>query len=498
MKNLEIKKKIRPPVVVLLGHIDHGKTSLLEAVSGKKFLEKEIGGITQRIRALQIEKNGKKITFIDTPGHEAFLELRKKGVKVADIALLVIAADEGIKPQTIEAIDFIQENKSCLVVVITKIDKKEANIQKIKQQLAEKNILVEDFGGKIVCQEVSSKEKRGIDHLFEIILLLAEMENLEEDLKGKAEGIVIESWLDSKRGIVSNILVKKGILKEEEYFSCGQAFGKIKLLEDFEGKRLKEAFPSAPVRVLGFNKIVRGGEIFQVEENLSQAKNRAENFSKQIPQPDKEIGFPKEFEEKILKIIIKADQQGTLEAVQNSLEKIDKEKIKILEKGVGDIFEKDIFLAKSSGALIFGFNVKINKEIKELAKREGIRIEIYHLIYELIDEIKKILSEMIEPEIIEESLGKIKVVVIFRTISREKEKEMIIGGKIVQGKIEKGIDLKIFRDEKEIGQAKLLQLQIEKRNIQEAKKGAEIGMRILTETKIEVGDIIEGIKFLPA
>lgn len=510
-ENLE--KNYCPLIVVLLGHIDHGKTSLLEAISEKKFIEKEAGEITQQIRTVQIEKDKKKITFIDTPGHEAFLELRKRGVQITDIALLIIAADEGIKSQTFEVINSIQEAKIPFIVVITKVDKKEANVQKIKQQLAEKNILIEEFGGKVICQEVSSKDKRGIDQLLEMIFLLFEMEGLKKNLDGKTEGVVIESWINPKKGVVTNLLVQKGILKEGDIFVCGSIFGKIKALENFEGKRLKKVLARTPVKALGFNAIVKGGEIFQIEENFLNAKKKTEIFTQLLPnkKEKKEISFQKT-KEKELQIVIKVDREGSIEAMLDSLKKIEEKirsaswqtklRLKILKIEVGNITEEDIFLAKNGSKIVFGFNVKIDKKTEELAKIEGVKIKNQGIIYKLIDEIKESFSEMLEPEIIEEILGKIKILVVFKTISRsENEKEMVVGGKIIDGKIEKGAILKIYRKEKNIGlsigqaeEAKLLQLQIERQDVQEAGRGSEVGMKVLASIKIEVDDMIEVVK----
>ena len=481
----------RAPVVVILGHVDHGKSSILEAIKNLKITEKESGGITQHIGAYEIEHQGKKITFIDTPGHEAFSAMRSRGAKVADVAVLVVAADEGVKEQTKEAISHIEKAKIPMVVAINKMDKPEANPEKVKRELAKEGVIVESMGGKVPSVELSAKTKKGISDLLELILLIAEMEELKADISRPAQGVVIESFLDNFRGPTATLILKEGILKKGEIIGTSSTLGRARILEDFQGKPIKEAYPSQPVRVIGFNEVPMVGEVFNVFKTLEEAERNTKSESKKS-----EASFSSEEEEKkSLNLILKTDVLGSLEAIEEmlknlplSLEKVQESKItlKIIKKEVGDITESDIKLAKSANAIIVGFKVKVDNIAKNLAIREKIKIRTFDVIYELKESIKKALEEMLEPEIVRADLGKIKILAIFRT---EKNRQ-IIGGRVIEGKVRRGALVEVIRNDENIGGGKIVGLKKQKEDINEATKGTECGILYEGDVQIDVGDVL--------
>ncbi len=490
----------RPPIVVVLGHVDHGKTTLLDYIRKTSVAEKESGGITQHIGAYQIKHKDKIITFIDTPGHEAFCQMRARGAKIADIAILVIAAEEGVKPQTKEVISCIKEFKIPVIVALNKIDKPAANPQKVIGELAKEEIVVEVQGGKIPSVNVSAKTGQGVDELLEMILLVAEMEELKVDSKKPASGVVIESYLDSKRGPVATLLVQDGALKKSDIISCGESFGGIKNLEDFQGKSIEEAPPSTPVLVLGLNQVPMVGEEFSVEDSEESAFAKAASFAEatmKVKSADKETKKKLSAENqqqpqggaKVLNVILKADVKGSLEAIESTLKNIEQETvvINILKSEVGDISESDVKLAYSTGATIIGFRVKLPNFIFELAKRQGVRIKTFEIIYELVEEIKRGLTRLFEPEIVREDLGKMKVIAIFR---KEKSR-MIVGGKVISGRVENKAQVNIIRNEEKIGKGRILQLQCNKKDVPEVEKGKEAGILFEGDTVIEGGDLLE-------
>ncbi|HOK00732.1 MAG TPA: translation initiation factor IF-2 [Candidatus Pacearchaeota archaeon] len=485
MEQEQKEKFIRPPVVVVLGHVDHGKSSILEAIKDLKITSRESGGITQHIGAYEIEHQNKKITFIDTPGHEAFSAIRARGVNVADIAILVVAADEGVKPQTIEAINHIKSINLPLIVAINKIDKPEADPERVKRELMKYDIVVESLGGKIPSVNVSAKTKKGINDLLEMILLMAEMENLEADISSIAEGVIIESYLDSLTGPTATIILQKGILKKGDIIATQSAFGKVKILKDFQGKIIEKCLPSMPAIVIGFEGVPIVGEIFKTFETIEKAK---ENIKKEeIKNNPKKIENIEE--KKVLNLILKADVFGSLEAIKKSLESIPQEKVilNIIKQEVGDINESDIKLAKTSDAIIIGFRVKINSIVKNLALREKIRIRNFDIIYELVQSVRDSLEKLIEPEITKVILGKVKILAIFKT---EKNRQ-IIGGKVIDGKVKRGAMITVFRNEEKIGEGKIIKLQKDKKDTDEVLKGYECGMLFEGNIKIEIGDILE-------
>jgi translation initiation factor IF-2 len=473
----------KPPVVVILGHIDSGKTSLLNAILGLPFTESKPGGtITQEVFLAEIEKDGKKITFIDTPGHEAFLKMRARGAKVADIALLVIDGCEGIKEQTKEAISHIKETKLPLIVAINKVDKIQANPAKIKQELQKEGILVEEFGGKVPVVETSAKAKVGIDELLDLILLLSEMENLKTDLKAPAEGVIIESFLDPKRGPLISGIVERGILKMGDFIATSSAYGKVKRLENFQKKPINEVFPSSPFFLLGLNKVPEVGEKFFTFPDLESAKEYAEKETKK----EKEVQII-ESKERVLNLIIKAESLGTLEAIVEILKNIKTKvgKINILKTGVGEITENDVEMAKLAKGVILGFKTKPNLAAKESAKNNKIKILTFEVIYDLIENVKTLLEKLEKKsEIVE--IGKVKVLVEFW---QEKNRQ-IIGGRVIEGKIERGSYIEIEREGNKIGKGKLLNLQKNRRDIDKAEKGEEIGILYEGDTTIQKGDIL--------
>ncbi|MBM3250944.1 MAG: translation initiation factor IF-2 [Candidatus Nealsonbacteria bacterium] len=488
----------RPPVVVVLGHVDHGKTSILDYIKKSHIAEKESGGITQHIGAYEIacppspsaqadgrrEEKDKKITFIDTPGHEAFSAMRSRGARVADIAILVVAAEEGVKPQTKEAIEHIKKSQIPMIVAINKIDKSEADPQRVKRELSVQNILVESVGGKIPSVEVSAKTGQGIPELLELILLVAEIENLKADVSGPAKGLVIESFLDSKRGPIATLILEKGVLNKGDVLGTSSAAGKIKIIEDFQGRAVGRGLPSMPIVVLGFEQVPGVGEEFRVFEDIETSKKEIK-----IPIKSEPEVFDIESEKKVLNIILKVDVLGTLEAIKDVLKKIpgDQVVLRILKAEVGDINESDIKLAQGGRAKIIGFRVKTNPAAQKLAEREKITIIIFQVIYELVQAVRQLLEKRIVPENVRTDLGKIKVLAVFLT---EKNRQ-IIGGKVIEGKVQKGVFLEVFRNEDIVGKGKIIELQRDKKKIGEVTKGQECGILYEGDVKIEEGDVLQ-------
>jgi len=495
MINKEKKENIRsrPPIVVVLGHVDHGKTTLLDTIQKTNVVEKEAGGITQHIGAYQIKHNDKLITFIDTPGHEAFSQMRSRGAKVADIAILVIAAEEGVKPQTKEVISHIKKEKIPVVVALNKTDKPQANPEKVVGELEKEKLVVEERGGKVPAVKISAKEGTGIDELLEMILLVAEMEELKADIEKPANGVVVESYLDSKRGATATFLVIEGILKNGQWIACGNTYGKIKILEDFQGKKIEEAKPSFPVIVIGLNDVPIVGEKFRVVESEEQAKSSIAETKSDLSAETQEAEAEDLGEEaKTLNLILKADVQGSLEAIEDNLKKIDLQGIglNILKTEVSEVSESDVKTAYPANALIIGFRVKVPTNILNLAKRSEIKIRNYEVIYELFEGIKKEAAKLLKPEITKEDLGKLKVLAIFR---REKSR-MIVGGKVIEGKLINKASLDVMRNEEKIASGKITQLQHNKKDVGEVEKGREAGILYEGEPVIEEGDILEVYK----
>jgi len=478
----------RPPVVVVLGHVDHGKSSILEAIKDLKITAKESGGITQHIGAYEIEHHGKKITFIDTPGHEAFSAIRSRGTQVADIAILVVDACDGVQNQTKEAITIAKKTGIPIIVALNKMDKPEAYPERVKKQLADVDIIVESIGGKIPSVEVSAKTKQGINELLELILLVAEMEQIKASVKTPAEGTVIESYLDSFRGPIATVILKNGILQRKSIIGTHSAIAKIKNLEDFQGKTIEKAHPSQPVIVLGFEKVPLLGEKFKSFSAVENALVYIEKIDlrKRVPS----VVFV-EADKKVLNIILKTDVLGSLEALEEVLKNLPQEKVilRILKAEVGDVNESDVKLAEMAKAPIVGFRVKNASVVVSAMKKykeKKVKIKTFDVIYDLIQEVRQMMEKILSPEIIRKDLGKVKALIIFKT----QKNRQIIGGKVIEGEIRKGADIEVFRGEEKAGKGRLINLQRNKKDAEKLIKGDECGILYEGSTKIQEGDIL--------
>lgn len=489
-KEEKTKKKIvkmRPPVVAVLGHVDHGKSSLLEAIRDDFVItEKESGGITQHIGAYEVDVNGKKITFVDTPGHEAFSAMRQRGANVADIAILVVDASEGVKDQTKEAIKFIKQAHIPMLVVFNKMDKPGALPEKVKSQLAKVDVTVETYGGKVPSVNVSAKEKTGIDELLETILLVAELEGFKSDTKSSAKGTVIESSLHPKKGPIATLIIRKGILHEGDILTAGSIMGKMKNLSDFQGNTMKQAMPSQPVSVLGFSVPPAVGETFKVYESKQEAEEAIEDYESKLHKEDK-VAKPKS-DAKILKIIVKADVLGSVEAIDGILKAIPQEKIilQVLKLEVGDITSSDVQLASHGDAKIFGFRVRVDENTKFFAQQKDIDIKVVDVIYELVQTVRETMLSVLAPETKRTDIGKFEITHIFK----QTKAKQVIGGKVKDGEITLNTRVEVQRDEEIIGTGRVKTLQKDKQDIGKATKGQQVAMSFNSETKVEEGDLL--------
>lgn len=474
---------VRPPVVVVLGHVDHGKSSILEAIKDLKITEKESGGITQHIGAYEIEHQGKKITFIDTPGHEAFFQMRSRGARAADIAVLVVDGAEGVKDQTKEAITHIKKTGIPMIVAINKMDKPQANPAKVKGELSKSDILVEGLGGDVPCVEVSAVTRKGIDQLLEIILLVAEMEELKGDISKPGQGLIVESYLDGQRGPTATLILEDGSLKKGDVIGASSTLGKIRILEDFQGKAIKKALPSMPVVVIGFEKVPLVGEEFKKYPTLEDASEFIEKKEK-----IKKGAVLIDENQRVLNVILKADVLGSLEAVEGVLENIPQEKVilRILKSEVGEISESDIKLARVSKARILGFRVKANPQVSMMADRENIKIMAFDVIYSLVEGVRGVMERLVKSKTVKTELGKLKVLIVFKT---EKDRQ-VIGCKVLSGEVTKGVLIEVFHNEEAVGKGKLIGLQVQKKNVDRVKRGKECGILYKGNVKIEEGDIL--------
>ncbi|MDP3004270.1 MAG: translation initiation factor IF-2 [Candidatus Azambacteria bacterium] len=476
----------RPPVVVIMGHVDHGKTKLLDYIRKTNVAEHEAGGITQHIGAYEITYKKRKITFLDTPGHEAFSKLRARGAKAADIAILIVAADDGVKPQTIEALEHIKKAGLPFIVAINKIDKSEANTEKVKKELAENDVLVESWGGKVPSVEISAKQGTNVSQLLDLTELLADLNEFKADSQKPGEGIIIETNLDPRRGIAASLLILDGTLKVGDYISSGEATGKIKMLEDFLGEKIKTATFSSPVLAVGFAKLPLIGEKFATSEiPFSPALKIAEKIGEFI---EKSLEIePKEILNSA-NIIIKADVQSSVEALKESLEKIPLENgaVKILKAEAGNVNENDFKMADLSDALILAFNVKTDSAMS-LTEKQKENLISGEIIYDILDRAKIAIEKKLKPKVEREEIGRLNVLAIFR---QEKGRQ-VVGGKVVSGEIVKGIRMEVLRNDAIIGQGRIISLQSEKKEIGKVETGREAGIGIdFGEPKILVGDTI--------
>ncbi|MCQ2387225.1 MAG: translation initiation factor IF-2 [Clostridia bacterium] len=489
----------RSPIVTVMGHVDHGKTSILDRIRKTNVTAGEAGGITQHIGAYQVSVGGKTITFLDTPGHAAFTAMRARGALVTDIAVLVVAADDGIMPQTIEAISHAKAANVPIIVAVNKIDKPEANIEKIKQQLTEHDLLPEEWGGDVIVCPVSAKTGEGFDKLLENINLVAEIKDLKANPNRKAKGVVIEAKLDNTKGPIATILVQNGTLKMSDNVICGTVIGKIRAMTDDKGRKVSEAGPSVPVSVMGLDEVPNAGDILYAVEEDKLMKSVAEERKKQIRENmikssqkvslDDVFNKIAEGEIKGLNIIVKADVQGSVEAVKQSLEKLstDEVRVNVIHAQAGAIKESDIMLAESSNAIIIGFNVRPDSNAKQIAERSGVDIKLYRIIYEAIEDVQKALKGMLEKKVKEVYLGKAEVREVFK-ISGVGQ---VAGCYVVEGKIMRSGKLRIYRDDVMITEGNVLQLKRFKDDVKEVAQGFECGISIEKFNDIKVGDFIE-------
>ena len=491
----------RPPIISIMGHVDHGKTKLLDYIRKANVVAGEAGGITQHIGAYQVEKNGHLITFLDTPGHEAFTSMRARGAKATDIAILVVAADEGVKPQTIEAINHAKEAGIPIIVAINKMDKPGANPDKVKGELVEHGLQAEDWGGKNIMVPVSAHTGEGIDTLLEMILLVAEMEDLKANPDRQAVGTVIESHLDKALGPVATILVNTGTLRVGDSVVVGTSVGKIKAMHDHKGRNLITAPPSAPARISGLPKVPQAGDLLQAFKSEKVAKERAQQLMQMnAAREEKMSGSMVERlvsgissgEINFLKIVLKADTKGSLEAIMQSLQKIKGADVaaKVIHFGVGNIADTDVVMASASQALLIGFHVKATQHVGKLAEKEHVDIRHYDIIYKLIEDVKAIMSGMLTPEINIIELGKMEIKEIFLN----KKKWVIAGCKVTDGKAEAASMVRVTRDGETLFETKLESLKLVKEDIKEVEKGSECGIKISTPKSVEPGDVLEVFK----
>jgi translation initiation factor IF-2 len=496
----EVKDLIkRPPVVTIMGHVDHGKTSLLDAIRLTHVADREAGGITQHIGAYYVEKNGQKITFIDTPGHEAFTRMRARGAKTTDIVVLVVSADDGVMPQTLEAIDHARAAKVPIIVAINKIDKPDAQPERIKQQLADRGLLAEDWGGDVVMVPVSAKAKTNLDLLLEMILLVADIQDLKANLDRPAMGSVLEAKLDRGRGPVATVLVRNGTLRVGDFFICGAVFSKVRALYDDRGEQVREAGPSIPVEVLGLDSLPEVGDSFQVVTDTAKAKQiviyRESKARDQAMSRHSRVTLEqlhehfKEGEIKELNIILKTDVSGTAEVLTDMMQKLsnDKVKISVIRSGAGAINETDVDLASASSAIVIGFNVRPERSASALAEREKVDIRLHTIIYELTDELKRAMTGMLEPVFKEVYKGRASVREAFR-ISKV---GAVAGCMVVDGVIPRSSQVRLLRDNVVIYTGKVESLKRFKDDVSEVKSGFECGITLQNFSDVKPGDVIE-------
>ena len=496
----EETKVSRPPVVCVMGHVDHGKTSLLDAIRSTNVISREAGGITQHIGAYMVKCNGQDITFLDTPGHEAFTAMRMRGAQATDIAVLVVAADDGVMPQTIEAINHAKAAGVDIIVAVNKIDKPTANIERVKQELSEYELIAEDWGGQTIFVPVSAKTHEGIDTLLEMILLDAELKDLKANPNRKARGLVIEAQLDKGRGPVATILVQKGTLHVGDNVAAGSCYGKVRAMIDDKGRRVKEATPSMPVEILGLNDVPNAGEIFVNTENEKEARSFAETFIKENREKlladtktqltlDSLNSQIKEGSLKELNLIVKADVQGSVEAVKQSLLKLSNEEVvvKIIHSGVGAINESDVSLASASNAIIIGFNIRPDAMAKSVAEREKVEIRLYRVIYQAIADVEAAMKGMLDPIYEEKVIGHAQVRQIFKASGVGN----IAGSYVTDGMFQRGCKIRISREGEQIFEGELASLKRFKDDVKEVKEGYECGLVFEKFNDIQIDDIVE-------
>ncbi|HWJ03897.1 MAG TPA: translation initiation factor IF-2, partial [Verrucomicrobiae bacterium] len=489
----------RPPVVTVMGHVDHGKTSLLDAIRATNVTAREAGGITQHIGAYQVEIKGEKITFLDTPGHEAFTAMRARGAQTTDIVILVVAADDGVMPQTVEAINHAKAAGVPIIVAINKIDKENANPDRVKQELTEYALVSEEWGGDTIMVPVSAKAKQNIEQLLEMILLVAEVQELKANPNRKAQGAVVEAQLDKGRGPVATVLVQKGTLEIGDILVAGTAYGKVRAMVDDKGRRIKKAGPSTPVEVLGLSEVPMAGDAFNAVEDDKIAKvvvaSRQDDRKAEEAKRNVKVSLEDLFEKikegqvKELNVIIKADVQGSIEALRQSLERLSTAEVRVnpIHGGVGAISETDVMLAAASNAIIIGFNVRPDAHSKGTAERQGVDIRLYRVIYDAIEDVKAAMTGLLDPDFKENVLGKAEVRATFKV----PKAGTIAGCFVTEGKITRNAEVRVIRDGIVILEGKLDSLKRFKDDVKEVATGYECGISIEKFNDIKEGDIIE-------
>jgi translation initiation factor IF-2 len=490
----------RPPVVTIMGHVDHGKTSLLDVIRQANVVDSEAGGITQHIGAYQVEAQGKKITFLDTPGHEAFTAMRARGAMATDIAILVVAADDGVQPQTREAIDHARAAQVPIIVALNKMDKANANPEVVKKQLSDVDLVVEDYGGNVICVPVSAKRQTGLDALLEMILLVAEMEDLKANPEASAEGVVIEGRMDKQRGALGTLLVQEGMLRVGDHLVIGDQVGKVRAMFDDKGKRMDSASPSTPAVVLGLAQVPTAGDAFTAaeDEHAARATAAAEASRREAVDEEKaqkarslddffaeaQAGKVKE-----LDLILKADVQGSIEPIVNSVERLGDEMLtaRFLHVGTGNINESDIMLALASNAIVIGFNTQVDAAAARMAEAEGIEIRQYDIIYKLVDDIDMALKGMLEPTFKEVTVGRAEVKAVFRIPGKKR----VAGCMVTEGIAARNAMVRVWRGDKELFDGKVASLRRFTEDVREVSTGMECGVGVEGFNELEIGDVLE-------
>ena len=486
----------RPPVVTVMGHVDHGKTSLLDAIRNTRVAAGEAGGITQHIGAYQVEINGRKITFLDTPGHEAFTAMRARGAQVTDIAIIVVAADDGVMPQTIEAIDHARAAQVPIIIALNKIDKPGANPDHVKQQLADHEVVIEEYGGEVICVPVSAKKNIGIQELLEMILLVADIQDLKANPRGPAQGAIIEARMAASSGVTASALVQEGMLKVGDIIVVGALYGKVRAMFDDAGKRIPKATPSTPVSVLGLSEVPDAGDRFEVVGDEKAARtltqdrrNQAQLAAQQSITLDTLYAQMREGKVKELNLLVKSDVQGSAEALKHSLAQVGDEnlKVRLIHDAVGNVSESDVNLASASKAIIIAFNVKVDAAAQRLAQIEGVDIRSYEVIYKLIEDIEAALQGLLEPVYKEQVDGHAEVVQIFKA-----GRQLVIGGcRVTDGKLTRGAQVRVQRKSEVVYTGTIQSLRRGKDDVREVATGFECGVTLDDFNALEVGDIVE-------
>ena len=500
IKSVSDKAISRPPVVAVMGHVDHGKTTLLDVIRGTSVAKREAGGITQHISAYQVEHKDHMITFLDTPGHEAFAAIREHGAHLTDIVIIVIAADDGIKPQTIEAIRFARKAGSRIIVAINKVDKAGADANRVKQQLSEQKLLVEEWGGDTIALEISSKTGQGINELLDMILLVADVDNLRADIEVPARGLIIESHVEQGRGPIAQGLIEAGKLQQGDFVVAGATYAKLRNLESTDGKALTEATPSTPVVMTGFKVLPEFGEEFSVAKTEKEARRAAESYALDTAKVSKTYGVTssellhminRSNETNELNVVIKADTQGSLTSVVDSLKTLETEEVlvRVVGSGIGPITENDLHMAHSSSAVVYGFNVTMQSNVKQLASRQKTIVRLFDVIYELIDDVRKDLTALLKPQVVETELGRLIVRAIFNTT----KSEVICGGEVTKGKLTLPAQATVMRGDDKLAEVEVVNLKRGPTDVKEVAEGEMCGVSLKTSQRLELkeGDHLE-------